>query len=581
MCDIPHITFDFGAVFRTSAGGKETVLGPRFGSWYLRGIAGVALILVALLAMLAVDQTMRTSALAETKSAAERNLAILAAGLDSKLEKFSLVPRVLAVDPEVRALLAGDRRQRAVLNRRLSDLADQTGASAIYLMDSNGLTLAASNWSLPSSFVGSNYGFRNYFSEAIAHGSASEFALGTVSRRPGLYIAQRVQSGASTLGVVAVKVEFDVTEQSWRGVEEGVFVTDADGVVLITSNPDWRFRTTRPAAMGVRDPAQDELRFGKSSLEPMLPAAMRRGRSPTSLIEMSQPISPEGWELHLMVDPAPSLAAAIANGRLLVLLGLILAAGALGLLLWWHGRREAQAESLLAERTATLRDQLLQANRLATLGQVTAGIGHEIRQPVAAMRVFAENGARLLEKGQNTAAAENFVKIVGLTARIGQITEELLRFSRRGAREPREMPLAQVIDGALLLLRDRIERHGATVSRPDPQMAQTLVQAEHVRLEQVLVNLLQNALDASPAGGRIAIELASEGDYCLLAVTDEGHGISDEVRANLFQPFATTKEEGLGLGLVISQDIMRSLGGDLRAELSKAGARFTMVIPRA
>lgn len=556
-------------------------MGRKLGSWYLLGIAGVALLLVGLLAMLAVDRAMRASALAETRSTAAGDVAILAAGLESELDKFSLVPRVLAADPEVKALLAGESRQQPILNRRLADLAGQTGASAIYLMNTDGLTLAASNWRLPTSFVGSNYGFRSYFSEALAHGASNEFALGTVSRRPGLYIAQRVMSGTTTLGVVALKVEFDGIEQSWREAEQGVFVTDAEGVVLITSNPDWRFRTTIASTPGQRDPGQDALRFGTSLLQPLELSTSWASLSSAPLIERIQPIAAQGWALHLLVDPEPRLAAAVANGRLLVLLGLLGASVVLGLLIWWFKRRDAQAEAALTQRTAMLRDQLLQANRLATLGQVTAGIGHEIRQPVAAMRVFAENGQRLIEAGDETAAAGNFGKIVDLTVRIGQITDELLHFSRRGAREPREIPLAQVIDGALLLLRDRIERHHATVVMPDTQLAHAMVKAEHVRLEQVLVNLLQNALDASPPGSRITIGIELVEDRCLLSVTDEGPGISDAVRATLFQPFATTKVEGLGLGLVISLDIMRDLGGDLIVENNTPGARLTMVIPRA
>lgn len=556
-------------------------MGNRMGNWYLPGIAGLAVLLIGLLAMLAVDRATRAAALDEVQTTAAGDLAILAAGLESELDKFSLVPRVLAADPEVRALLQGEMRQQPVLNRRLADLAQRTGASAIYLMDSGGLTLAASNWNLPTTFVGSNYGFRSYFSEALARGSSNEFALGTVSRRPGLYIAQRVQSGASTLGVIALKVEFDAIEASWREAQEGVFVTDADGVVLITSNPEWRFHTTRPDSAEARDPAQDGLRFGRRSLPALFLESDGSAPTADALIEKIQPISPEGWELHLLVNPEPRMAAAVASGRLMVLSGLILAALLLGGLIWWLRRREAQSELLLAQQTSMLRDQLLQANRLATLGQVTAGIGHEIRQPVAAMRVFAENGERLLAKGDSAGASENFGKIVALTAKIGQITEELLRFSRRGAREPREMPLARVIDGALLLLRDRIERHGAGVVRPDPQLAQTMVRAEHVRLEQVLVNLLQNALDATAPGGAIAIEIALGADRCLLTVADNGAGIDPAVQATLFQPFTTTKEEGLGLGLVISLDIMRSLGGDLTAESCHDGARFTMVIPRA
>ena len=556
-------------------------MGTRIDRWYLPGIAAAAVLLVGLLAMLAVDRVMRSAALEETRATAEADVAILAAGLESELDKFSLVPRVLSVDPTVLALLRGDAQQQEVLNRRLADLAEQTGAAAIYLMDDEGTTLAASNWNLATSFVGSNYGFRSYFSEALTKQSSTEFALGTVSRRPGLYMAQGVRSGDRTLGVVAVKVEFDAIEQSWREAEEGVFVTDAQGVVLLTSKPEWRFRTTRPGAAGERDPAQDRLRFGVAELAALAPGSDGLASSPRQMVEKIQPISPSGWELHLIVDPAPRLSAATANGRLMVLLGLIFSAAVGALAMWWLRRREARSQAEMAERTMMLRDQLSQANRLATLGQVSAGLGHEIRQPVAAMRVYAENGERLLAQGRADGAAENFGRIVSLTDKIGQITEELLRFSRRGAREPRDMPLGEVIDGALLLLHDRIERRGAVIVPPDPQLARTMVKGEHVRLEQVLVNLLQNALDVTPAGGRIAIEIALEDERCLLSVVDEGPGLSEEVRAMLFQPFATTKEDGLGLGLVISQDIMRSLGGDLRAGTSPEGARFTMDIPRA
>lgn len=551
------------------------------GRAYLPGLAAIAVVLVALLALVAVDRAMRSAALEETRSAARADVAILAAGLESELDKFSLLPRVLAADPEVEALLSGDMARQGQLNSRLTDLAAQTGAAAIYLMDRDGLTLSASNWNLPTSFVGSRYGFRSYFSEAMRQGASSEFALGTVSRRPGLYIAQRVEVRGTIIGVVAVKVEFDAIERSWREAREGVFVTDAEGVVLITSKPEWRFRTTRAAPERARDADRDRLRYGTSLLEPMVPDGRGPALSLAPLVEQIQPISPLGWEMHLLVDPGPRLSAAIANGRLSVLLGLVLALGLWAIAVLLARRRDARIEARLAERTAMLRDQLLQANRLATLGQVTAGVGHEIRQPVAAVRVYAENGERLLQQGETAAARENFGKIADLTTRIGQITEELLRFSRRGAHEPRAMPLAQAIDGALLLLRDRIIRQSVVVSQPDPALAETVVRAEHVRLEQVLVNLLQNALDASPPGGAITISIEVAGDRCLLSVKDEGSGIDEATRASLFQPFATTKEEGLGLGLVISQDIMRSLGGDLRADEVAGGASFTMEIPRA
>ncbi len=548
---------------------------------YLIAIAALAIALVGLLAVQAVDRAVRESTLSDAKAEARDSAALLTAGFKSELDKFTLVPRVLAIDPEVEALLTTGGNA-ASLNARLADLAEQTGAAALYVMNAKGMTIAASNAALPTSFVGSNYRFRSYFSDALRDGETSEFALGTVSRRPGLYIARRVEKDDVSLGVVAIKVEFDAIEQSWRAAEAGVFVTDGEGVVLITSNPEWSFRTTKPIAKDDAKRAQDQLRFGKAALQPMDVMAYGAQGTSSRLLDNIQPVANAGgWELHLLVDAAPRLSTAIANGRLWVVLTLVSCVLMAGAFILWRKRREAQAEAMVVARTANLRDQLIQANRLATLGQVTAGVGHEIRQPVAAMRIYAESGAKLLSAGQSAAAAENFGKIIGLTDRIGQITEELRRFSRRGARIPRDLPLSQAIDGALLLLQDRINRVGVTLRLPDAALAQTMVRAEHVRLEQVLVNLIQNALDAAAPEGWIAIEIATNGDHCLLTVADNGHGIDPATMATLFQPFATTKEDGLGLGLVISQDIMRALSGDLRVDSGPDGTRFTMVIPRA
>ena len=150
--------------------GVQIVQG-RLGRWYLASVALVAVLLLSALAMLGLDRAMRVQALSETRIAAEGQAAILAAGLESELNKFTLVPRVLAVDPEVAALLGGDSGQRAPINRRLAALARQTDAAAIYLLDARGLTLASSNWDRPDSFIGSNYRFRDYFAGALRDGT--------------------------------------------------------------------------------------------------------------------------------------------------------------------------------------------------------------------------------------------------------------------------------------------------------------------------------------------------------------------------------------------------------------------------
>jgi two-component system C4-dicarboxylate transport sensor histidine kinase DctB len=229
-----------------------------------------------------------------------------------------------------------------------------------------------------------------------------------------------------------------------------------------------------------------------------------------------------------------------------------------------------------------LREQLRQANRLATLGQITAGLGHEIRQPLAAMQVYAETGERLLASGRNAEAAGNFAKIAGLAGRIGEITKEQLHFSRRSAEQPRDIRLSDVIDGSLLLLRDQFRQKGIALALPPAEAAVAMVRARHVQLEQVLVNILQNAVQACGEGGQITLEIARDStDGVQLGVRDNGPGVPPELRDTLFQPFATSKQEGIGLGLAISQGIMRQLGGDLLHEDTPPGARFVMVMPAA
>lgn len=543
----------------------------------------LAILVAALLLLggvLVVDSVMERRALAEADILAQDDAAILATGLRSELEKFSLMPVVLAEDPQVADLLQG-KSGPARLNRRLEALARQSNAAAIYLTDASGLTLAASNWNREDSFLGANYGFRRYFHNAMDDGAATQFALGTVSRRPGLYIAKRVGPADAPLGVLAVKVEFDALEAAWRATTGGVYVADADGVVLLASDPRWRFHAADASAIGRRDRNSDRLQFGIDRLEPLHIDTTNGGTVSTQLLDTQQPVSLGGWTLHLLVDPSPRVGTAVANGRLALMLFTV------GIALIWAAawllrrRRAAAAEAALGERTRNLREQLSQANRLATLGQVTAGVSHEISQPIAAVRVFAENGRKLIGAGQSDAAAANFGRIVDLTDRMGSITEELRRFSRRQPGERRAMPVGEIIEGALLLLRDRIAQTRTEITRPSPEREAIRVRAEHVRLEQVLVNLLQNALDATGTDGRIAIEITLEPDHLLLSVRDSGPGVPTEGESDLFQPFATTKAQGLGLGLVISRDIMRELDGELSYRSGGPGGCFFMTIPRA
>ncbi|MFB9970903.1 sensor histidine kinase [Pseudoroseomonas cervicalis] len=228
-----------------------------------------------------------------------------------------------------------------------------------------------------------------------------------------------------------------------------------------------------------------------------------------------------------------------------------------------------------------LRDELGQANRLAVLGQITASVAHEINQPVAAIRSFADNAALLAERGDSGAARRAMGTIATLTERIGAITAGLRGFARKSTGETRPEPVRGAIEGALLLLGHRLRQHGIAVDLAIE--GEPMVRVERVRLEQILVNLVQNAIEAlqDQPEGRIAIGAAAEGGRVRIRVADNGPGLAPAVRQALFMPFTTTKSAGLGLGLVISRQIAADLGGTLEAPETASGALFVLELELA
>lgn len=583
--------------------------------------------LVAILAVAAIwfaGTVAGQRALRGVVSEGRASAALHSALLRSELQKYRLVPFALADDRQVRAALTttGDTAIITELDKRLERLNDSIHAAAIYLIDTGGKTLAASNWEQPLSFVGSNYGFRAYFREALRKGAFEQFALGTVSRVPGLYIARRVNADR-TRGVVVLKVEFDQLEAEWAQSGNPAYVTDSNGIVLITSVPQWRFLAERRISDAERAAFRRNLDFGDAQFAPL---PIRRGdqaglvtvTDPSvagDYVETIVPANTPGWRLHVLT-PVGTVArdasnmARLVTAVLLLLIGLTVAEIARR-----RRRRRMETQRAAADRAAleaevsarTLalreanrqltqemadrraseaqlqhaRDQLVQANKLASLGQITAGVAHEINQPVAAIRSYADNGRLLIDHARLEEAAGNLDRIVAMTERIGAITGELRGFARKARGTLAPVVIGDAIDGALLLLRDRIERQQVAVTRIGEMQA--VARGERVRLEQVLMNLLVNALDAMEqgGGGRITITVRHTDARVEVDIQDDGPGLNEEAANGLFRPFTTTKDQGLGLGLIISRDIMRDLGGDLAHVATPGGACFRLWLEAA
>lgn len=618
MCEKPHKTMALPSTFPPTHPDPDAIGPRRLPAW-----AWILLALVAVAAVFgilhAASQWAREGALKEAYQQARSAGQINAALLRNNLDKFRALPFVLTRDVDLRATLqAPSAAQIEALDEKLDTLSRGVGASAIYLLDRSGYAIAASNWREPATFVGVDYQFRPYFRGAVAHGSAEHFALGTVSHEAGLYLSRRVDdANGAMLGVVVLKVDFRDLEADWRQSNAPIFVTDEHGVVLLGSVPDWRFRVVAPLAPDLAQTLRTSLQFGDAMFQPLplqpplqtvsggqlvrADEALPQIPASAPLLHTTLPIveSP-GWTLHLLSPVQSALNRATANAQLGALLAQGVLSAVIGILLYRrHRGRERGAQQLairqqlaaqVEERTAQLRaanqqlvaqmderqrtearlhtmqDELVQASKLALLGQVAAGVAHEINQPVAAIRAYADNAAEFLRRRDNPSVEENLATIASLTERIGHITGELRAFSRKAGASVGPTSLQEVLDGALLLVGPRARRQGVVLQRP-PVEQDHRVWADRIRLEQVMVNLLQNGLDAleGRADGRIVVAMQDTGASVQLFVSDNGPGLSAEASARLFTPFHTTKAEGLGLGLVISRDIVAEFGGDLRA----------------
>lgn len=569
-------------------------------------------------------------ALAQTQGDAQRHLRFVAHELTGALDKYEALPQVLARHPALAGLLADPASSARVaeVNALLADVARDAAAAAIFLIDARGLTLASSNWRDPQTFVGQNYAYRPYFRDAMARGSGHFYARGSTTGTPGYFIAHRL--GGAHAGVLVLKVSLDEMGANWARSAGELMLADARGVVFLASRPEWQYRTLQPLSAAVRAELRDTQQYGDLPLAPLsrepsrVSTALRVERIATASAKLralvtEQPVDGRGWTLLSFTEIrgaeqiATGRAWAAALGWVSLLLGLAylqLRRRRARERLAAQGELRAAYDSLetrIKERTRELQarvdelnrtertlratqDELVQAGKLAVLGQMAASITHEINQPLAALRALNDNARVFLERGMQADAEGNLEAIDQLTQRIAAIVAQLKGFARRDELRVQPVPVAAAFEAAVALVSAEARRRRVTITCP-PVPDGLAVLGQQVRIEQVLVNLLRNGIDAcaEQGGGTVTLQAdvqASTGQ-ALLCVTDSGPGLSDDVLARLFEPFFTTKRrgDGLGLGLSISASIANALGGSLqggnRPEPEGGGAQFTLRLPLA
>ena len=558
----------------------------------------------ALSAGWAMHQAKRQSMETDARRAAQQ-LGLYANSLHTLIERYRALPAVLALDPELIAALRGPVSEpvQDALNRKLERINGAANSSTLELLDHTGLAVAASNWRLPTTYVGSNYGFRPYFKQTRTQGSGRFYAVGVTSGVPGYFLSSAVNDEQGRfLGAMVVKLEFPELEREWRQGSDVLLVSDARGIIFIANQDGWRYRELAPLTGADRAELAETRQYDKQPLVPLQHQVLTRfdGNSylsrvqrpdgPVEYLWQSLPLEGEGWTLHLLRKPQVSedgRNAALAAAA--IWLTLVFAALFVSQRLRLARLRQRSREELkrqVEERTRELRtaqEGLVQSAKLAALGQMSAALAHEINQPLTTQRMQLETLRLLLDHGRLDEARQALEPLEQMLARMAALTGHLKTFARNSPGGLRErLDLANVVDQALHLLDARIRSDEVEVALYLARPA--WVRGDAIRLEQVLINLLRNALDAmaDKRYKRLEIRIETDNGQWRLSVLDSGGGIDETDLAKVFDPFFTTKPvgEGLGLGLAISYGIVHEAGGQLQAENLPGGARLSLTLPR-
>ncbi len=573
----------------------------RLGKALVAGLLG----LFSIITLLTVYHTVRQNAAESLERDAYNALTQLHSQLLGALESHAYLPALLASGHEVHDFLERAPATQSVeaLNRYLEQANRIAETADIYLMQADGLTIAASNWRSPATFIGRNFAFRPYFQEAMQGKISRYYALGTTSGERGYYFSAPVKATDGTVsGVVVVKIAVDPLENLAKQRGMSFIVTDPDDVVFMSDRSAWHYRAVQPLTSAKLTALRESRRYGDRQITPLTELNLQPGKNGQHANDLTRNYlvlyqdmrETAGWQLYLLADwgrVTRTVSVAVILAGVMLLLSILL------IYLLWKNQRQRRdyeqrtREELAAkveERTRELRhtqEELVQAAKMAALGQLSAGINHELNNPLTAIRAYADNAVQFLDIGKHAIARENLCEIVGLTERMATITRQLKTFSRKSSGQMETCDLHRALDSALSIVQPKLSqsRVRLTQQRTDDTR---YVQADLVWLEQILVNLISNAVEAvqEQHDQQVWITLQTTDTHISVSVRDNGMGISEAAMPHVFEAFFTTKTigKGLGLGLSISYRLAKDMHGHLSVCNSpEGGAIFTLSLQPA
>lgn len=567
-------------------------------------------------------------------------LSLYISSVRSAIERYRYLPFILARDKNVMALMRGgpqgNDERVDVVNRYLERTNFEADALTLFIMDRNGTTIASSNWREPMSFVGEPYPWQPYFSDAMKAGEASFFGISWTDGEPGYFLSRAIEIDGKRVGVAVVNINIVALELDWLSGGEIVAMSDSNGVIFLSSVDGLKYRTLKSLSEQALNEIERTRQYHSATLKPLEWKTLSASRGMHSIVSIpvldrrkqtADEQTSEGagkymhqsllladykWRLHFFSSLKP-VKTHVAN--VVWALGAALLLLTLALLYFDQRRRTIRAklegvselERRVDERTRDLvrsnirltqeieereraegelaeaQECLVQASKLAALGQMSAAIAHEINQPLTAIQTFVSS-ARLFVKRRNyMELASNLDSISSMADRMASITGQLKDFARRSSGQKEVVHIQEAIRNAFKLSETRL-RHAQVSVEMDLVDDDLTAIGNEIRLEQVIINLVNNAIDAieTVKTKELTCELRREGDSAVMVISDSGCGFDRKSLSRVFEPFFTTKQVAtrLGLGLSISYAIIEQMGGTIEARKNaKGGASFEVRLP--
>ncbi len=538
-------------------------------------------------------------ALSQLSEKAEADLELAADRLSTQMQVYQEVAALMADHPALLALEGPD--QQLAARNVLLEVADKTAAVNVMYLDTEGQVLAAAQH-VAQRDMSAHPAFERAMQGALGSAHGVDEASGD---RIYSYAAPAFLDTGQILGALMVLADVQDVEQTWRGSTDAVFFVDADGVVFISNRSDLLLWNRVEGQQGLTSPQGENVDFASTKVAGHEVWTLNWGRYlPRRALHLTLELPVIAMTAEMLVDVAP--ARRLAGLQAAAVAAICFAFGALLFLASERRRTLAEAnmvlESRVAQRTRALtaansalrrevvereeaeaalkqaQADLVQAGKLSALGKMSAGISHELNQPLMAIQQFADNGSAFLERGKDEKAGENLGRISDMAARMARIIKNLRAFARNESEPMGRVDLVQVLNAATELAEVRLRDDNVELEWLPPKDA-VYAWGGEVRLVQVFVNLINNAADAMAdrTMRKISVSLIA-GKPIRVSVRDTGPGIEDPDR--MFEPFYTTKtvgsSEGMGLGLSISYGLVQSFGGDIRGSNTEDGAEFTV-----